>query len=240
MNTHHEELRQAEIELVSRYDREMEKLKIDITEKHGDDMFLVMSEFEAEQENYFRERLRYLQEEHDTELEQLRQEYELLLLKTRHELEAMRDDDFQRIRKLQDEIYSREEKILEMRQNFEKEKIVIEKETETRVDKKHKSTPSEVLVAELRREVAEQRTYFEQLLIERNGDFEEKYQELRAYYEAETLNKAMDYAKKEEEWKIQADTRYLIFLSVFQVFLPVCLSSLSASSFLRPVLRVLV
>ncbi len=130
---HNEDLRQAEIDLAVRYEQEMDNLKYQITQRHGDDMFVVMSEFEAEQENYFKERLHFIQQEHESEMEQLSREQELVLLKTKHELEVLREEDFQRIRMLQDEIYAKEEAILELKIALNSEGDDVQKKVERKL-----------------------------------------------------------------------------------------------------------
>ena len=225
--SHDPQRRQANIELDSRHETEVEKVKSELVQKCGDDdeMFHTLGEFEAVQENYFQERLRYVHEEHEIQMENIVKEYEILLLRTKNELDVLREDDFQRIRRLQDEIYAKEEAILEMRKNFEEEQEKHEKELtleRNKYDKEMaKKIDEQIAVVEKEKEVwnndkekeiAYLKTQFEGRMIEYGAENEEKFQALRARYEEEMLNRDMQYIKREEDIRTELGARLVLFL----------------------------
>eukprot|EP00794_Sanderia_malayensis_P003343 gene3343-3832_t len=182
---HNEELRHAELELAARYDKEMDKLKYGITQQHGEGMFGVMSQFEAEQENYFKERLHYIQVEHENEMEQMSREHELVLLKTKNELDVLREEDFQRIRKLQDEIYAKEEEVLELRIAYDQAEKLLQG-VSGGVERKEDVVLSSVLVKSgdnnvESEEVAKLRDELQQALMEKNVILEEAQRDIEIF-----------------------------------------------------------
>ncbi|XP_065053400.1 A-kinase anchor protein 9-like isoform X3 [Rhopilema esculentum] len=207
---------QARMELDNRHENKVEKVKSELVQKCGDDdeMFHTLGEFESVQEDYFQERLKCVQEEHEIHVGNIIKEYEIMLLKTKNELDVLREDDFQRIRRLQDEIYAKEEAILEMRKAHEEEKESLEKELAEEKnshdrDIARKTDEQIAIVAkekevwnfERERELDFMRTQFEGRMIEKDAECEEKMRNLQNWYENEMQRREMEFIQREEIMK---------------------------------------
>ena len=207
---------QARMELDNRHENEVEKVKSELVQKCGDDdeMFHTLGEFESVQEEYFQERLKCVQEEHEIHVGNIIKEYEIMLLKTKNELDVLREDDFQRIRRLQDEIYAKEEAILEMRKAHEEEKENFEKALEEEKNSHDRdiarktdeqiaiiAKEKEVWKAERERELDFMRTQFEGRMVEKDAENEEKLRNFQNWYENEMQRREMEFIQREEIMK---------------------------------------
>lgn len=201
------------MELDTRHENEMEKVKSELVQKCGDDdeMFHALGEFESVQENYFQEKLQYVQEEHEVHIESVVKEYEILLLKTKNELDILREEDFQRIRRLQDEIYAKEEQILELKKSLEDETERLEQERREERDKHEKeiakknddqvallSSEKTVWENEKGREIAMLKMQFDGWLVQKDHELEMRVQEVRAMCENEMARREMEFIQREE------------------------------------------
>ena len=204
---------QANMELDTRHEHEMEKVKLELVQKCGDDdeMFHTLGEFESVQENYFQEKLKYVQEEHEIHIETIVKEYEILLLKTKNELDVLREDDFQRIRRLQDEIYAREEQIVDIRkklddeiENYERKLKEERGKHDVEMAKKNDdqiallAKEKEVWENDKEREISLLKSQFDGWLVEKDHESEMRMQELRAMYENEMGRREMEFIQREE------------------------------------------
>ena len=201
------------MELDTRHEKEVEKVKSELVQKCGDDdeMFHNLGEFESVQENYFQEKLKIVEEEHEVHLETVVRDYELLLLKTKDELHVLREEDFQRIRRLQDEIYAKEGQIIEIQKSLEDEsekfKNELKEERERHAREMFKKSEEQIsLLAkekeawenEKQREMSVLRSQYDSWLAERDYSYEMKFQEQRAMYENEMSRREMEFIQREE------------------------------------------
>ena len=204
---------QANLELDTRHEKEVEKVKSELVQKCGDDdeMFHTLGEFESVQENYFQEKLKYVQEEHEIQIETIVKDYELVLLKTKNELDIMREEDFQRIRLLQDEIYAKEEQIVEIQKSLENEaeqsrrELKEERERHCReMAKKNDEIISilakekEVWENEKQGEIAALRYQYDGWMAQKDYSCQVQLQELRGMYENEMKTREMEFIQREE------------------------------------------
>lgn len=204
---------QASIELNTRHENEMEKVKAELVQKCGDDdeMFHALGEFESVQENYFQERLKYVQEEHEVHIENIVKDYEVLLLKTKNELDVLREDDFQRIRLLQDQIYAKEEEVLEVKKSLEDAVEKYEKELKDEKNRHDReiarkiddqiallTKEKEVWENDKQREMAHLKMQFDGWIVQKDHELEMRTQEIRATYENEMMRREMEFIQREE------------------------------------------
>ena len=204
---------QANMELDTRHEKEVEKVKSELVQKCGDDdeMFHTLGEFESVQENYFQEKLKYVEEEHEIHLETIVKDYEILLLKTKNELDCQREEDFQRIRRLQDEIYAKEEQVLEVRKLLEDEAEQLKKELQEERERHYRemarknedqiallAKEREVWEDDKHREIAILRSQYDGLLADKDYSCEMRLQDLRMWYESEMGRTQMEFIQREE------------------------------------------
>ena len=184
-------------------------------------MFHTLGEFESVQENYFQEKLKYVQEEHEIQIETIVKDYEIVLLKTKNELDILREEDFQRIRLLQDEIYAKEEQIVEIQKSLENEAEQSRKELKEERERHYRemakksddmvsilAKEKEVWENDKQREFAAMRSQYDGWMAEKDYSCEIRLQEMRGMYENEMAGREMEFIQREEIIKENYGQKY--------------------------------